>query len=71
MIPNLICDNNCLFTYGTSMSTLAYYAPMCDKNGVNLNPDRNTTYSDVSCVTCGKKWKTQTTMGVTKYEEMK
>lgn len=70
MTPSVNCNKDCMFTQGRSSTTLAYYAPIYDKNGVNVNPDRNTTYSDISCVTCSRKWKTQTTLGVTKYEEI-
>lgn len=41
---------------GPSTSTCAYYPPIYDGHGNNLNPDRNTTYSPVKCSTCGKEW---------------
>lgn len=44
--PNPDCEqDNCMFTCGKEftkggvMSTLAYYIPTYDKNGVNINPE--------------------------------
>lgn len=36
-----------------STRTLAYYPPIY-KNGVNINPDRNTTTAYCTCMSCGK-----------------
>lgn len=41
---------------GPSMTTLAYYQPVYDGHGNNLNPDRNTTYCPMKCSTCEKEW---------------
>ncbi len=41
---------------GPSMTTLAYYPPIHDGHGNNLNPDRNTTTHPVRCTMCGEEW---------------
>lgn len=64
------CDKECRFTKGLSMTTMAYYPPVYDKNGVNVNPDGNTTTCTVTCSTCNKKWTTSTRYGETTYEEV-
>lgn len=46
----------CRFSQGPTSSTLAYYPPALDREGRNHNPDRNTTSSQMTCVTCGHKW---------------
>jgi hypothetical protein len=43
---------------GESMTTLAYYPPIYDGHGNNLNPDMNKTYNTLRCSTCGKEWNT-------------
>jgi hypothetical protein len=40
------------------MTTLAYYPPIYDGHGNNLNPDMNKTYNTLRCSTCGKEWNT-------------
>ncbi len=70
--PNPECPReDCRFSYGCGMTTCAYYPPVYDKNGVNINPDKNTTTFNVECLTCGKMWKGKTCMGETTYEEVK
>ena len=49
--------DDCLITVTSSYQTMAYYSPMYDKDGVNVNPDRNATYEDVRCLSCGKSWR--------------
>jgi hypothetical protein len=66
---NPTCDQECRFQFSGGMQTLAYYAPIYDKNGNNLNPDMNTTYGDVTCNTCGKSWSYATQNGKTVYTE--
>jgi len=67
--PNPDCErDDCKFTKSGGMSTLAYYPPMYNKDGVNINPDRNITYFSVSCKTCGKQWSGQSQLGETIYE---
>lgn len=36
-----------------STRTALYYPPIW-KNGVNINPDRNTTTTHCTCINCGK-----------------
>jgi hypothetical protein len=43
------------FQIGASMSTLMYYPPTY-KDGVNINPDRNTTTTEAHCMECDNKW---------------
>ena len=40
---------------GSSMSTCVYYPPIW-KDGVNVNPDRNTTRTHCKCLECGKEF---------------
>ena len=70
--PNPECPReDCRFAYGGGSTTLAYYQPIYDKNGVNINPDRNTTTFEVSCGSCGRMWVGKTCMDETTYEEVK
>ena len=62
---------DCRFAYGGGRTTLAYYQPIYDKNGLNTNPDRNTTTFEVSCGSCGRMWVGKTRLGETTYEEVK
>jgi hypothetical protein len=48
-----------------------YFQPIYDKNGVNINPDGNTTIFKVNCLSCGKLWVGKTRLGETTYEEVK
>ena len=48
--------------------TAAYYPPIYDKNGVNTNPDANTTTSKINCLSCGKMWVCRTRLGNSTYE---
>lgn len=43
------------FKIGASMRTCVYYPPII-KDGVNINPDRNTTTTEYHCLECGKDW---------------
>jgi hypothetical protein len=70
--PNPECPReDCRFSYSPGRATLAYYPPTYDKNGVNTNPDKNTTNFGVECFTCGKMWEGKTCAGETTYEEVK
>lgn len=62
---------DCRFLYGGGHTTLTYYPPIYDKNGVNTNPDRNTTTSTLNCLTCGKMWVGRTRLGNSTYEEVR
>ena len=63
------CDKECRIQFGAGMTTCAYYPPVYDKHGNNINPDRNTTSGDCWCQTCGKKWWYSTQLGETTYTE--
>ena len=43
---------------GSSYSTCTAlcYPPAYDENGVNMNPDRNTTTTEYYCEECGRKY---------------
>jgi len=70
--PNPECPReHCQFSHSGGSSTLVAYIPIYDKNGVNINPDANTTTFKVNCLTCGKTWAGKTCMGETTYEELK
>lgn len=62
---------DCKFSRGMESTTLAYYPPIYDKNGININPDMNTSTFCISCITCGKIWKGTTQNGKTIYQESK
>lgn len=70
MNPNPTCQNdNCRFHPGMSMTTCAYYPPVYDKHGNNINPDRNLTSGSIKCSTCNKEWTYHTQLGETTYTE--
>jgi hypothetical protein len=70
--PNPECPReDCRFTTYGGETTCMAFIPIYDKNGVNINPDRNKTYFTVDCVSCGKKWAGKIYMGETTYEEVK
>ena len=46
--------DDCEFLQSGGMTTLAYYQPIYDKNGVNINPDMNTRTDYIDCLICGK-----------------
>jgi hypothetical protein len=72
MNPNPTCHNeDCRFHYGMSMTTCAYYPPVYDKHGNNINPDRNVTSGTVNCSTCNKEWKYSSQLDETTYVEIK
>lgn len=55
----MTCDNpgKCRITQvGPSMTTMAYYPPIYDGYGNNVNPDLNTTTYRMRCSTCGKEF---------------
>lgn len=70
MNPNPTCEKDCRFYYGVSMTTAMYYTPVFDKHGNNLNPDGNTTTSEVSCSVCGRKWVSKSQFGNTAFNEI-
>lgn len=62
--PDSTCKKECRFSYGPTVTTAMYFAPIYDKHGNNLNPDGNTSYYEVSCSVCSNSW-----YGTTKYGE--
>ena len=69
--PNPECPReDCKFTIFDITRTCMYFQPVYDKNGVNTNPDRNTTTFEVSCGSCGRMWVGKTCAGETTYEEV-
>lgn len=50
------------YTVLYSMQTAMYYPPIY-KNGVNINPDMNTTTITCSCCNCGREFSYQTRGG--------
>ena len=66
--PDPNCEKDCRFSYGPSSTTAAYYAPIYDKNGVNVNPDGNVTRGSVTCSVCGRAWDTVTQFGQTRFD---
>ena len=56
---NVVRGNKCphcgesYYMENYSESTAVYYPPIY-KNGVNINPDRNTTTTHCTCMNCGK-----------------
>jgi hypothetical protein len=69
--PNPECPReDCRFEIEPGVSTLAYYKPIYDKNGVNINPDMNNSTFNVYCGICNKAWRGRTQMNQTTYEEV-
>lgn len=52
--PN--CKKPTKRTGGFGRTTCAYFKPIYDKNGNNINPDRNTDTMEWTCEDCGKKY---------------
>jgi hypothetical protein len=70
--PNPECSReDCMFISFDGTSTLVAYIPVYDKNGVNTNPDANTTTFKVNCLSCGRMWVGKTRLDETTYEEVK
>ena len=69
--PNPDCKEDCCFAEcGSATTTAAYYAPVYDKHGNNLNPDGNITTRNITCGVCGKMWTSSTQYGQTQYTEI-
>lgn len=69
--PNPSCEKECRFSYGPTFTTAMYFTPVFDKHGNNLNPDGNTSSSEVHCAVCGKSWTSRTQYGKTEFAEIK
>lgn len=48
--------DDCMIQEGPGYSTCAYYPPVYDKQGVNINPDMNVHTYSKRCLSCGKGW---------------
>lgn len=57
------CDGDCRFQTGLSSSTLVYYPPIYDKDGINTNPDRNIVTTKIDCTVCSKKFSVSEQLG--------
>jgi hypothetical protein len=66
--PNPKCEKECRFSYGPTVTTAMYYSPVFDKHGNNLNPDGNTSFSEVSCYVCHQSWYASTQYGKTTFK---
>jgi hypothetical protein len=66
--PNPKCEKECRFSYGPTVTTAMYYSPVFDKHGNNLNPDGNTSFSEVSCYVCNQSWYASTQYGKTTFK---
>jgi hypothetical protein len=70
--PNPECPKeDCKFGVLDETRTCMYFEPLYDKNGVNINPDSNTTTFKVICLSCGKMWVGKSRLDVTTYEEVR
>jgi hypothetical protein len=70
--PNPECPReDCKFITFGGETTCMYFQSIYDKNGVNINPDANTTTFKVNCLSCGKMWVGKTRLDETTYEEVK
>ncbi len=68
--PNPNCEKDCRFSESVVTTTAAYYPPVYDKHGNNLNPDGNVTTKQISCIVCGKVWDSRTQYGKTEYRQI-
>jgi ribosomal protein S27E len=69
--PNPECPRkDCKFSISSQMTTCMYFQPIYDKNGVNINPDANTTSFKVNCLSCGKLWVGKSRLDETTYDEV-
>lgn len=70
MNPNPGCEGECRFRVGMGSTTCAYYPPVYDKHGNNINPDRNVTSGMVSCHACDRTWSYSSCLGETEFQEI-
>ena len=68
--PNPGCAGECRFEESARSTTLLYYTPIYDKNGVNVNPDANTSRWKVYCRACQKAWEAVSKLDNTKFTEV-
>lgn len=60
-----------IMAVGPSMTTMAYYPPIYDGHGNNVNPDMNTTTHTTRCLTCGKEFVERWCNGITETKIVK
>lgn len=48
--------NDCMIRIQSGFTTDAYYPPMYNKDGENVNPDNNVTTGTANCIHCKKNW---------------
>ena len=65
------CENECRIQFFGGSTTAAYYPPIYDKHGNNINPDGNVTSGNCFCSVCQKKWSYATQFGETTFQEVK
>lgn len=70
MNPNPGCEGECLFRVDMGITTCAYYPPVYDKHGNNINPDGNVTSGTMSCYACKREWTYATQYGETIFQEI-
>lgn len=46
------------YTGGETISTLVYYQPIY-KDGININPDKNSIIMKLHCLECNTNWQQQ------------
>ena len=51
--------DDCMIMDGGGTSTCAYYPPIINAQGVNVNPDMNIRTYNRRCNSCGKSWTEQ------------
>ena len=67
--PKHNCSGESMFTEEAGSTTAAYYEPVY-KDGINMNPDSNTSTSTVTCITCGQRWKKTSKLGNCEFKKL-
>lgn len=62
--PGCSRDDCAITSDGPGSVTMAYYPPVYNAQGVNINPDMNITTTPQRCLSCGKKWTEQWQNGI-------
>lgn len=50
------CNKPTKRVQGLSITTAAYYPPVYDENGININPDGNYTTTEFTCLECNTSY---------------
>ena len=64
--PN--CGSNYHSGCDTGMTTAVYYPPIY-KDGVNINPDGNSTIRSIKCLNCNKTFEVNSCKGIKTFKE--